>query len=47
MPTKPTASPIASRREGQWPYSPANSAANSGMLATATAASPDDTLCCA
>jgi hypothetical protein len=40
-PPKPTSRPIVSRRFGHCPYSPENAAANSGMLATATAAMPE------
>jgi hypothetical protein len=46
-PAKPIARPILSRRFGHWPYMPENSAANSGMLATATAAMPELTRCSA
>ena len=40
-PTKPINRPMLSRRFGHKPYMPENSAANSGMLATATAAMPE------
>jgi len=46
-PTKPTSRPVHSSRRGHWPNAVPNSAANSGMPATAIAARPDDTLCCA
>ena len=46
-PAKPMTSPTVSRRFGHSPYRPMNSAANNGMLATATAAMPELTRCSA
>jgi hypothetical protein len=46
-PTKPIASPNHSSRLGCWPRIIANNPIHSGADATATAASPDDTHCCA
>ena len=46
-PTKPITRPSHSPRLGCWRLSTPNSAAHSGMDATAIAASPDDTVCSA